>query len=222
MSVKPFPFYACADIREILNRRAHGEQELLEGIEEVDEDSIYYHTHSYYMHGKYEYDLFPNDFATWVADDVRDRLLSEHLAVLDPFHFGNLEALREELLTTIDDHLDRLGFSPRALSGELFHFSRARIISFPTGVTVSSRKELGKAIRDATPQTLFYHFFEDAFRKGTRNGSLIQWVAEDLRDQELAEGLSNFNPYRLHMDRLRTDLLSLISGPKEGARDKHG
>jgi hypothetical protein len=89
-------------------------------------------------------------------------------------------------------------------------------------VTVSSRKELAKAIRDATPQTLFYHFFEDAFRKGTRNGSLIQWVAEDLRDQKLAEDLSNFNPYRLHMNRLRTDLVSLISGPKEGARDKHG
>jgi len=36
MDVKPYPLMTCAEIREILNRRAVGEQELLEGIEEVD------------------------------------------------------------------------------------------------------------------------------------------------------------------------------------------
>jgi hypothetical protein len=215
MSVKPYALYACADIREILNRRAHGEQELLEGVEEVDEDSIYYHTHSYYLHGKYDYDLYPNDFATWVADDVRDRLLSERLAILDPFQFENLEALREELMTTIDDHVNSLGFSPRALSGEPFHFFRAQIISFPTGVTVKSRKELAKAIRSASPQTLFYHFFEDAFRKGARTGSLVHWVAEDLGDQDLAETLARLDPYRLHIEQLRSQLLSVIEGPRK-------
>jgi Family of unknown function (DUF5752) len=216
VSVKPYSIYACADVREILNRRAHGEQELLDGIEEVDAASIYYHTHSYYLHGKYDYDLYPNDFATWVAEEVRDRLLSERLAVLDPFQFEDLEALREELLTTIDDHIDSLGFSPRALSGEAFHFFRAHIISFPTGVTVKSRQELSRAIADASPSSLFYHFFEDAFRKGARNGSLVQWVAEELRDRHLAEELSQFNPYRLHMDQIRSQLLFLIAGGDDG------
>ena len=215
MSVKPYSLYSCADIREILNRRAHGEQELLECIEEVDEDSIYYHTHSYYLHGKYEYDLYPNDFATWVADDVRDRLLSERLAVLDPFQFDDIEALREELLSTIDDHISRLGFSPRALSGDSFYFFRAHVISFPTGVTVKTREELARAIANASPQTIFYHFFEDAFRKGARNGSLVHWVADDLRDQALADKLSLFNPYRLHMEQIRSELLALIGDMEE-------
>ncbi|HEX9722969.1 MAG TPA: DUF5752 family protein [Vicinamibacteria bacterium] len=216
MSVKPYALYSCVDIRQIINRRAHGEQELLEGIEEVHEDSIYYHTHSYYLHGKYDYDLYPNDFATWVADDVRDRLLSERLAVLDPFQFENLEALREEIVNTIDDHINQLGFSPRALTGDAFHFFRAHIMSFPTGITVRSRKELSRAIRTAMPQTIYYHFFEDAFRKGSRSGSLVQWVADELGDQDLAEKLATFNPYRLHLERIRSELLSLIDGsPKD-------
>ena len=221
MSVKPYSLYSCANIREIINRRAHGEQELLEGIEEVSEDSIYYHTHSYYLHEKYEYDLYPNDFATWVADDVRDRLLSERLSVLDPFQCENLEALREELLNTIDDHISRLGFAPRALTGDSFYFFRARIMSFPTGVTVKSGKELSRAIATANPQTIFFHFFEDVFRKGSRNSSLVQWAADELGNQELAGRLAAFNPYRLHMEQIRSELLSLIDG-SSGNRGKTG
>ena len=221
MGVKPYSLYSCADVREIINRRAHGEQELLDGIEEVDEDSIYYHTHSYYLHGKYEYDLHPNDFATWVADDVRDRLLSERLAILDPFQFENLEALREELVTTIDDHINRLGFSPRALTGDAFHFFRAHIVTFATGVTVKSKDELSRAIAVASPQTIFYHFFEDAFRKGNHHGSLVHWVADELRDQELAVKLATFNPYRLHMEQIRSELLFLI-GSGSDERGKSG
>lgn len=223
MSVKPYELYSCADIRQIVNRRAHGEQELLEGIEEVGEDSIYYHTHSYYLYGKYEYDLYPNDFATWVADDVRDRLLSERLAVLDPFQFENLDELREELVNTIDDHINNLGFSPRALTGDPFHFFRAHIVSFSTGVTIKSKKELSQAVRIAAPQTIFFHFFEDAFRKGNRHGSLVDWVADELRDEALARNLAAFNPYRLHLEQIRSELLSLIDGnPKPRAGAKHG
>jgi hypothetical protein len=66
------------------------------------------------------------------------------------------------------------------------------------------------------PQTIYYHFFEDAFRKGSRSGSLVQWVADELGDQDLAEKLATFNPYRLHLERIRSELLSLIDGsPKD-------
>ncbi|MFQ5789561.1 MAG: DUF5752 family protein [Acidobacteriota bacterium] len=217
MSPTPYVLYTCVALREILNRRAHGEQELLQGIDEVDEAAIYYHTHSYYLHGKYEYDRYPNDFANWVAESVRDQVLSERLAVLDPFELGNAELLREELVTVIDDHVNSLGFAPRLLSGEPFEFFRAHIISIPTGNSVRSREELRSAITTATPETLFYHFFEDAFRRGQRNGTLVKWVAEELGEEALALRLSGLNPYRLHLEHLRTEILSILDGAEEGA-----
>ncbi|MBI4000542.1 MAG: hypothetical protein HY348_02020 [Nitrospira defluvii] len=41
------------ELREVLAREAMDEQRLLELIEEVPGDSIYYHTHSYYLRHPY-------------------------------------------------------------------------------------------------------------------------------------------------------------------------
>jgi hypothetical protein len=217
MIVRPYCLMTFAEIREILNRRAPGEQELLEAIEDVPGDSLYYHTHSYYIRGKYHHDRYPNDFATWAADQVRDRILSERLAALDLHALGDVEALRRELLSMLETHLDTLGFSPRALFGEPFDFVRPHVIPLPAGREVRTRPELREALRTAAPETLFWHFFEDAFRRGERTGSLIAWVAEDLKDSALAKGLAGLNPYRLHLESLRTDLMSVFDRPGEVA-----
>ena len=47
--MKEFHFMCCIEIKELLGKRADDEQELLELIEEVPIDSIYYHTHSYFL-----------------------------------------------------------------------------------------------------------------------------------------------------------------------------
>jgi hypothetical protein len=109
----PFFFTGCWELREMLGRNARDEQQLLEIIEEVPLDSIYYHTHSFFLRHKYIAGPYPNDFATWAAIQVRDRVLGERLAVLDPHDFDNLEALRNEIVTIIEGHLSRLQTVPR-------------------------------------------------------------------------------------------------------------
>ncbi len=207
MGREPYSLLTIAEIREILHRRAVGEQELLENIEEVDGASIYYHTHSYYLRGKYRHDRYPNDFATWVAEHVRDRVLSERLAMVDPSAFLDVEALRRGLIAVLEEHLDSLRFSPRALFGDPFEFVRAHIVVLPTGIAVGSRADLRAALASALPETLFYHFFEDVFGRGRRSGSLVAWVAEDLGDAPLAAALARINPYCLHLEQLRDRIL---------------
>jgi len=196
-----------AEIREILHRRAAGEQDLLEGIEEVDGASIYYHTHSYYLRGKYRHDRYPNDFATWVAEHVRDRVLSERLSMVDPSTFQDVEALRRGLIAVLEEHLETLRFSPRTLFGDPFEFVRAQVVVLPTGIEVGSRADLKAALAAASPETLFYHFFEDVFGRGRRSGSLVDWVAEDPADAPLAAALVRINPYCLHLEQLRNRIL---------------
>lgn len=208
--VKPYALMTCVEIREILGRRAQGEQELMEALEEVEAPSVYYHTHSYYLRGKYQHERYPNDFATWIADTVRDRVLSERLSTVDPFAVPDVEALREELVSTIENHLDSLGFSPRALFGDPFDFLRAHIVALPLGVEVRSAGELAERLRTAPPETLYYHFFEDAFGRGRRHGSLVNWVVEELGNPPLAEAMTRINPYRLHLEYLRNDVLHVL------------
>ena len=104
----PFRFVSCMELREVMGQRAMDEQRLLELIEEIPADSIYYHTHSYYLRHAYAQGLFPNDFATWVTLHAHDRVLGEQLGILDPFEFDGIEQLRGEILAIMSEHLSHI------------------------------------------------------------------------------------------------------------------
>ena len=69
----PFHFVSCMELREVLGKRAMDEHRLLKLIEEVPADSIYYHTHSYFLRRSYTQQLYSNDFAAWVVLYAQDQ-----------------------------------------------------------------------------------------------------------------------------------------------------
>jgi hypothetical protein len=217
MSARPFEIQTCTEIREILNRRASGEQELMDAILEVDASSLYYHTHSYYLAEKYHVDHHPNDFATWASQQVRDRILGERLSVLDLFSLQDVEALRTELATILESHIDVIGYSPRALLGDPFEFVRSHVVVLPTGTAVRTAADLWKAVKAMPTESLYFHFFKDVFGRGRRVGTLVEWVADELGDGGLAERLASVNPYKLHLDRLRSELEAILRPAGGGA-----
>ena len=114
---RPFLFMACAELRQTLGEEADDEKRLVELLETVPLDSIYFHTHSYFLRHSYVERVYPNDFAQWVAMEVRDHVLGERLSVIDPFEFTQLDALRGELISVIDDHLSKTPIVPRVIFG---------------------------------------------------------------------------------------------------------
>ena len=93
-----FRFIGCSEIQEILGKQAEDERQLVELLEEVPLDSVYFHTHSYFLRTRFIERSYPNDFAEWAGEQVRDHVLAEQLCVVDPFDFSSLDALREELI----------------------------------------------------------------------------------------------------------------------------
>jgi hypothetical protein len=61
------------ELREVLGKRAMDVHRLLEVIEEVPADNIYYHTHSYFLRHAYAQQLHSNDFAAWVVLYAQDQ-----------------------------------------------------------------------------------------------------------------------------------------------------
>src|SRR3989337_3305313 len=156
---RPFEFTACLELREMLGRSAWDERELLTAIEDVPQESIFYHTHSSFLRSRYLAAPYPNDFATWAAIQVRDRVLGERLAAVDPFDYTELEALRAELITIIDDHLSDLQAVPRIVYGEPFHFMRSTIIEVPSGATVRTLAEFREGLRRGELRSASHHCF---------------------------------------------------------------
>jgi len=206
---RPFLFIECSELREILGEVADDEKRLVELLESVPLDSIYFHTHSYFLRHSYVERVYPNDFAQWVAMEVRDHVLGERLAVVDPFEFRELDAFRAELISIIDDHLSRTPIVPRVIFGEPFHFNKSRILQVPTRMEVRTLQEFRNALSEVEVSAIYFHVFEARHRLRQEESDFSAWIDHSLGMPELAQNLRAINPYLGSLERVRSALLTV-------------
>jgi hypothetical protein len=212
-----FRFIACSEIQEILGRQAEDERALAEMLEEVPLDSVYFHTHSYFLRRRFIERTYPNDFAEWVGTQVRDHVLAERLSIVDPFDSPSLEALREELISILDDHLSGLASVPRAGFGTPFYFSRSRILEVPTGLEAQTLREFREAISDVDVSAIYFHVFEAHLRLQREENDFSAWIRSGLKLPDLADRFRTLNPYLGSLERLRSTLLTMCDDYLERA-----
>lgn len=203
-----FTFIGCSEVQEILGQQVEDEKELAELVEEVPLDSIHFHTHSYFLRHRFIERAYPNDFAQWVVMQIGDRVLGERLAVVDPFDYPNLEDLREEIISIIDDHLSKMSTIPRVAFGEPFHFKRSRILEVPIGLEARSLAEFRQAVADVDVSAIYFHMFEAHFRLGREESDFSAWIRTGLGLHELADRIRSINPYLGSLERLRSSLIT--------------
>lgn len=206
-----FRFVSSIELREVLGKRAMDEQRLLEIIEEVPEDSIYYHTHSYYLRHAYTQGLFPNDFATWVALHAQDRMLGERLGMLDPFEFDSIEQVRGEILSIMEEHLSHMKTVPRSTTGEPFEFVRSRVIDADLELEVRTLQEFREAMACVDVGAIYNHVCEARLRKGRLQGDFAGWLAAEdgLGLPELAEQVGKVGRLGLSLEGIRKRIIGL-------------
>jgi trehalose synthase-fused probable maltokinase len=205
----PFGFMACLELREFVGLRAENERQLADLIDEVSPDSIYYHTHGFFLRHKFVAGTYPNDFATWAASQVRDRVLGERLAMVDPANFSDLQALREELVSVIDDHLRGLQIVPGVFLGEPFEFIQSRIVEIPTGIQVRTLEEFRDALLDVDVSAIYFHLVEARMRLGRGQNDFAAWLEYGLNLPDLAAKARAIDPYAGSLERARTRLIQL-------------
>jgi hypothetical protein len=206
---RPFDFVACLELREFVGVRAENERQLAERIEEVPLDSIYYHTHGFFLRHRFVAGAYPNDFASWVAVQLRDRVLGERLAMVEPAEFADLQSLREELVSVIDDHLRVLQIDPGVIFGEPFDFIESRIVEIPTGIAVRSLQEFRDALLDIDVSAIYFHLVEARMRLGRGQNDFAAWLEGGLGLPRLAARVRAVDPYAGSLERARARLIQL-------------
>jgi hypothetical protein len=207
---QPFRFSSCIELREVLGKRAMDEHRLLELIEEVPADSIYYHTHSYFLRHAYTQQLYSNDFATWVVLYAQDRLLGERLGVLDPFDFSDIEQLRDEILRIVAEHLNH-STVPRCVVSEPFEFIRSHIIEIPLGLETKTLSEFHDALAEVEVGAVYNHVCEARMRKRPLSVDFARWLSSEdgLGLQELALNVERVGRLGLSLEGMRNKILYL-------------
>jgi len=213
--VSPFQFMGCVELRQAVGRRALDERELMDRLEEVPPGSIFYHTHGYFLRHRPITTAYGNDFAAWVAVQVRDQALSERLAVVNPFEFASLDALREELVTVVHDHLRRLRAVPRVESGEAFHFQQSYIVEVELGPPATTLTEFRDGLATVDASAIYFHMVEARARLGRRAGDFAEWIRASLGLTELAERIERIDSYMTSLERVRARVLSLVDAELE-------
>ncbi|MCU0254808.1 MAG: DUF5752 family protein, partial [Acidobacteria bacterium] len=113
----PFRFCDYEGLAMPTGQRAANLRELLEIVRTAPTAALHHHLYRSQLRHRFEAWDFPNDFASWAATALEDRVLAEKLSALDPFAATDLEAARNALLDVMEDHLDGLTFVPWARPG---------------------------------------------------------------------------------------------------------
>ena len=212
MNEKSFCFRDCIEIKELLGVKADDELKLMELIEDIPVDSIYYHMHSYFLRHHYIVAPYPNDFANWVAVQVRDRLLGEKLASITPWGNINLEDIRSELIEIIDDHLSEIKTVPFVMAGSPFHFMKSKIIEVNTGVEVNTLKEFIEALKIVDASAIYNHIFEARLRVRKGRSDFSIWFEDVLGLKKLAKDVEMVDSYMYSLEGLREKIIRLCEG----------
>ena len=204
--VIPFQFMECATLLKATGKKARDIRELRKIIASIGEESLFQHTCQYFLKGHVlEY---TNDFAQWVGESLEERALSERLSNIDPFALNGIEELRKEILSSIDDFLDRFPEPRSALPGGEFYFNEAVSMVFFSGIQARNLAEFLIAVRFVDNSSIYYHFYEARIRH--QSDDFSTWVEEMLGDTELAKKIRAIDPFMYSIERIRSRLLEEV------------
>lgn len=206
----PFAFVGCLELWEILGRRARDERELMEAIEHAPLGAVYYHTHSVFLRHRRITGAYPNDFATWVATQVRDQMLAERLAVVDPFEFASLEELRDEFVSVIDHHIAEAHPVPRIVFGDPLFLVQSHLIQVRTGLQAATLGEFRRCLAAVEQSAIYFHALHARVMGGVPGGDFARWIGGELGRPELAAEIGRINPYLGGLEQIRLETLRLI------------
>ena len=211
MGAEPFVFYGCVDLKELLPHEARDVRELLDQVGRVPVESLFCHTAAALLHRSALPTGYPNDFAHWTGLELRDQRLAERLAAVDPFESRSLEQMREELVTTISDHLQHFPAAAPGARAEPFRFFQVHLVPIPTGHQACTLKEFRDGLAEVDVSALFYHLIEARYRLGRGRGDFAEWVAAALKRPDVAERLAAIDPYSGSLERMRDRHLTVLT-----------
>jgi hypothetical protein len=146
----------------------------------------------------------PDDFSAWVNGVVQDRETAERISFAVQSSSGSPGDLRTALLATLTSIPESVRASRRAPPGGELFCHTLESVPIPTGVVVTTARELVHALVAADDSVWFYHLIEQPwFPEGQ---TLVEWT-ESLGESRLAGWLAEDAASEAPLAALRRRLL---------------
>lgn len=201
MTNAPFAFKASATLSRYCGFFADSARSLQFAIERAPASSIFFHLHYALFRRHFTTSEFLNDFAHWTRTVLGDEPLAELLAAVDPLELTTIETSRAALVAALGDYLGRMEYTPSVGFKKRFCFQDSQSFIYATGRTADSLKSFAAEVRQAPPESLFYHLVVAPLLEGKRDSDFAIWLRDGGWDKA-AERVARLSPYS-------TDLFAL-------------
>lgn len=207
---RPFHFVSESHLIRYTGFRVTNLRELGRAINRVSAESIFYHTYHALFRRHILQGGFVNDFARWVHQTLREDVLGERLAVVDPLEESDVFGARQRVAGLIEKYLGQTEYITHAKRGQEFFFQEATTFIYSTGHVANTLEELERIVRTVRADVMFHHFISCRLRLGRQDNDFSAWLEEELGEQQLADEVRALSPYRCNLLNLRERVGDLI------------
>jgi Family of unknown function (DUF5752) len=216
----PFEFFTVAHLTRIGNLSAGTLTELLTGLEQCSDASVFHHTFQTLGTHHYLTEGFSNDFAQWVLADTNRSTLAEQLAALDIRDYTSIAAIRDDLCRLLRGFIAQHPEFANQQALNRFYFCESIEINLPFGVTARTLDEFYAGVKRLSHAAFYFHFISSRLRLQLRTNDFSYWLANSLGLQTLAERINQIDIYTNTLDGARTKLLRLVD--RERSKNEPG
>jgi uncharacterized protein DUF5752 len=206
----PFDFFAVSYLTRIGNQSAETIAELLEGLRQCSDASIFHHTFQTLGAHHFLTENFSNDFAQWAMADANRNDLGELLASLDVRDYVSIAALREDLCRMVADFCSARPEFANQGALDRFYFCESVGVTVPLGLQAKTLDEFRQGIERLSHDGFYFHFISSRLRLKLQTNDFSHWLADGLGLVTLAESVNRIDIYTNTLEGTRARMLRLI------------
>jgi hypothetical protein len=207
---QPFYFNTAAHLLRIGRQRAYNLNELLEGVKTCPDDSIFQHTFQTLQEHHFIREGFSNDFAHWAFAACNEVGLAERLSSIDIREYISVKAVRERIVSIVDDYLKKNPRSADRAALEPFYFCASDSVVIPLPLVARNLQEFTNGIEKVSIHAIHYHFIEARLRLKLNSNDFSMWLEEELDLGKLADRINQIDIYTSTLPDVRRAILRIL------------
>jgi hypothetical protein len=206
----PFEFFTVSHLTRIGNQSAGTLCELLTGLQQCSDASIFHHTFQTLGSHHFLTEGFSNDFAQWAHADANREDVAEQLAALDVRDYLSIAALRDDLCRVVGEYCAANPGLSQQSALERFYFCESVEVTLPFGRTARTLEEFRDGIMHLSHASFYFHFLSSRLRLQLQTNDFSHWLADGLGLETLADSVNHIDIYTNTLDSARAKVLRLI------------
>jgi hypothetical protein len=206
----PFEFFTVAHLTRIGNQSAGTLTELLAGLEQCSDGSIFHHTFQTLGSHHFLTEGFSNDFAQWALADANRDQLAEQFAALDVRDYISIAALRSDLIRVVRDYCNAHPEYSNQMALERFYFCESVEVTTPLGRGAHTLPEFRAGLDHLSHSGFYFHFISSRLRLQLQTNDFSYWLANGLGLTKLADNINRIDIYTNTLDTARAKMIRLI------------